>query len=63
MSYGTALCRITEEEELSTHLLHASKIGYGRDVCEAESTLGGSKITNGWSRAGESTAGVRMDAT
>ncbi len=45
---------MTEEEELSTHLLHASKIGYGktrhdgRDVCEAESTLGGSKITNGW---------------
>ena len=48
---------MAEEEELSTHLLHASKIGYGktrhdvmfgRDVCEAESTLGGSKITNGW---------------
>ena len=61
MSYGTKsgpmpYLSMTEEEELY-HLLHASKIGYGktrcdvmfgRDVCEAESTLGGSKIMNGW---------------
>ena len=75
---------VTEEEELSTHLLDASKIGYGktrRDVmCLVETyvrqkgTLRGSKITDGlWQnfmkrnpsprlRAGDATAGVRMDA-
>ena len=75
---------VTEEAQLSTHLLDAAKIGYGktrRDVmCLVETyvrqkgVLKGSSITDGWwqkfmkrnpslrLRAGDSTAGVRMDA-
>ena len=74
----------TEEAQLSSHLIDAAKLGFGktrRDVkCLVETyvkqkgTLKGTCISNGWwqkfltrnptlrLRAGDSTAGVRMDA-